>query len=80
MAQTFTIESIEGNSYIGVPVFSRMGHMQNYNYLVLSPQKKDPLAKEEPEDMIDKENLKYKIQADEPKFGVGETEESQAAL
>ena len=39
MAQTFTIDSIEGNSYIGVPVFSRFGQMQNYNYIVMSPQK-----------------------------------------
>ena len=40
MTQTFTIDSIEGNSYIGVPVFSRFGQMQNYNYIVMSPQKK----------------------------------------
>ena len=37
---TFTIGSIDGNSYIGVPVFSRFGQMQNYNYIVMSPQKK----------------------------------------
>ena len=61
MAQTFTIDSIEGNSYIGVPVFSRFGQMQNYNYIVMSPQKKlkEPQPPEEP--IIDQENLKYKL-------------------
>lgn len=33
------IDKIEGNSGIGVPVYSRFGQMQNYNYIALSPQK-----------------------------------------
>lgn len=35
----FTIDKIEGNSGIGVPVFSKFAQMQNYNFLVLSPVK-----------------------------------------
>jgi hypothetical protein len=35
--------------------------MQNYNYIVLSPQKKEKPKKEPKEAMIDKENLKFKI-------------------
>jgi hypothetical protein len=35
----FTIDSIEGNSHIGVPVFSRSAKKSNYNYLVFSPPK-----------------------------------------
>ena len=61
MAQTFTIDSIEGNSYIGVPVFSRFGQMQNYNYIVMSPQKNLKNRDKGNEQLLDKENLKYKI-------------------
>jgi hypothetical protein len=39
------LDKLEGNSGIGVPVFSRSGQMQNYNFIVLSPGKK-PLVKE----------------------------------
>ena len=35
----FTIDAIEGNSYIGVPVFSRSAKKANYNYLVFSSPK-----------------------------------------
>ena len=38
---TYTIDSIEGNSNLGNPVFSNFGKMQNYHYLVLSPVKED---------------------------------------
>jgi hypothetical protein len=41
MARIFTIDSIEGNSNLGNPVFSNYGKMQNYQYLVLSPVKED---------------------------------------
>lgn len=34
------IDKIEGNSGIGVPVFSRFGQMQNFNFIVMSPGKK----------------------------------------
>ena len=61
MAQTFTIDSIDGNSYIGVPVFSRFGQMQNYNYIVLSPQKKLKEADRGEEDLLDAENAKYRL-------------------
>ena len=38
---TFTIDSIEGNSNLGNPVFSKQAKMHNYHYLVLSPVKED---------------------------------------
>lgn len=41
MARVFTIDSIDGNSNLGNPVFSNYGKMQNYQYLVLSPVKED---------------------------------------
>ena len=63
MAQnaTFTIDSIQGNSYIGVPVFSRFGQMQNYNYIVMSPQKKLKEREEKDNNIIDPENMKFKL-------------------
>jgi len=41
MAGVFTIDAVEGNSNIGVPVFSRYGKKANYNFLVFSPTRKD---------------------------------------
>ena len=38
-ATLFLIDKIEGNSNIGVPVFSRLGIKQNYEYLVFAPHK-----------------------------------------
>ena len=38
-ATLFTIDKIEGNSNIGVPVFSRQAIKKNYEYICLSPQK-----------------------------------------
>ena len=34
------IDKIEGNSGIGIPVYSRSGKMQNFQYIVMSPAKK----------------------------------------
>ena len=34
-----TIERIEGNSGIGVPVFSKAAQIKNYEFVVLRPQK-----------------------------------------
>ena len=64
MAQnTFTIPSIEGNSFIGSPVFSRLGAMQNYNYIVLSPHKNVKARDTSAEiQLLDQENMKYKIE------------------
>ena len=59
---TFTIGSIDGNSYIGVPVFSRFGQMQNYNYIVMSPQKKLNQKNFEQREIIDQENKKFMLQ------------------
>lgn len=61
MANIYTIDKIEGNSFIGNPVFSRFGMKQNYNYIVMSPQKKDKTKKVVKDDLLDRENLKFKI-------------------
>jgi hypothetical protein len=37
----FTIEKIEGNSGLGVPVFSKFGQMRNYDFIAMSPMKLD---------------------------------------
>lgn len=58
---TFTIDSIAGNSFIGVPVFSRFGQMQNYNYIVMSPQKKVKEKENTELHLIDKENERFKL-------------------
>ena len=44
MAMIFTIDLIEGNSHIGVPVFSSSGKKENMNYMVFS-QPKQPKKK-----------------------------------
>lgn len=79
MTQTFTIDSIEGNSYIGVPVFSRFGQMQNNNYIVLSPQKKAREVKPPEEPIIDEENLKYKLMPVELPTVTGDDGKSKSA-
>lgn len=62
-AELFTIDKIEGNSNIGVPVFSRFGKMQNYNFLVMSPVKKDKVVDvDATKPLIDSLNDKFKIQ------------------
>ena len=49
MTSTITINAIEGNSHIGVPVFSRFGKKSNYNFLCFSPPRQtadgDPVLK-----------------------------------
>jgi len=61
-AQLFTIDKIEGNSNIGVPVFSRFGQMQNYNFLVLSPVKKPKeVVQNNEKSLIDQVNEKFKL-------------------
>ena len=62
-AQLFTIDKIEGNSNIGVPVFSRFGKMQNYNFLVMSPVKKEKVVDADAsKPLIEALNDKFKIQ------------------
>ena len=39
MAKIFTIDAIEGNSHIGVQVFSRSARKSNYHYLVFTSPK-----------------------------------------
>ena len=61
-AQLFTIDKIEGNSNIGVPVFSRFGQMQNFQFLALSPVKKPKeVATDNEKSIIDQVNEKFRI-------------------
>jgi hypothetical protein len=62
MARVFTIDKIEGNSYIGVPVFSNCGKMSNYEYIVFTPQKPHVSNKEPDEgNNNDEENYQFKV-------------------
>lgn len=51
MAMIFTIDRIEGNSHIGVPVFSASAKKENKNFMVFSqprkPKKNDDSDEEE---------------------------------
>ena len=61
----FTIDSIQGNSHIGVPVFSRFGHMQNYQYACMSPPRRaGDLTNVDP-GILDAENEQFKIKLDQ---------------
>ena len=60
MARLFTIESMEGNSNLGNPVFSNYGKMQNYQYLVLSPVKEDARRPEEA-DGLAQDNMQFRV-------------------
>ena len=62
MARLVTIESIEGNSNLGNPVFSNYGKMQNYQYLVLTPVKVEQEEEEEgPGGPLKEENMQFRI-------------------
>ena len=61
MARVFTIESIEGNSNLGNPVFSNYGKMQNYQYLVLSPVKEDDMPGGHGGDDQNNDNMQFKV-------------------
>jgi hypothetical protein len=52
MAMIFTIDLIEGNSHIGVPVFSSSAKKENKNYMVFS-QPRQPKKKIEESDYED---------------------------
>ena len=49
-----------------MPVFSRFGQMQNYNYIVMSPQKKVKQKDSAEDGIIDTENERFKIQLVDP--------------
>ena len=75
MARIFTIDSIEGNSNLGNPVFSNFGKMQNYQYIALSPSKEDRAdwrraAEQEP--ALDKDNMQFKVKKPMDKGGGGD--------
>lgn len=57
----FTIDAIEGNSNIGVPVYSRFGQMQNYNFIALSPVKQTLEREPDAPPLLERENQKFKI-------------------
>jgi hypothetical protein len=51
MAMIFTIDLIEGNSHIGVPVFSASAKKENKNYMVFSqPKQPKKISEDETED------------------------------
>ena len=45
-ANIFTIDSIEGNSFLGGPVFSRRGQTYNVMFKALSPRKQSKAEKD----------------------------------
>ena len=63
MAMIFTIDAIEGNSHIGVPVFSRSAKKANYDYIVFSPPKgakllfNKPVEEEDPSQKAIENNM-----------------------
>ena len=56
MTKVYTIDAIEGNSNLGVPVFSNFGKMTNFQYIVLSSKnhgdKKDEAKSTGDEDIM----------------------------
>ena len=63
MARVFTIDSIEGNSNLGNPVFSNYGKMQNYQYLVLSPVKEDDGTAKNGNEELNSDNMQFKVKS-----------------
>ena len=61
MTRILKIDSIEGNSNLGNPMFSNYGKMQNYQYLVLSPVKEGPDPVQEAKQQLTKDNMNFKI-------------------
>ena len=62
-----TIDKIEGNSRLGVPVFSYAGRQSNYKILIFQPtydQKKDMLDRQGVEDPKEAQIKEYKQIAD----------------
>jgi hypothetical protein len=61
-ATLFLIDKIEGNSNIGVPVFSRQALKQNFEFLALAPQKKIKLNQQaKPDDLLHPEIERFRI-------------------
>jgi hypothetical protein len=61
MARVYTIESIEGNSNLGVPVFSRQGLMSNINYIDFSPTREPRPPRRKGPHPVSVENLKFEL-------------------
>lgn len=66
-SKVYTIDAIEGNSNLGVPVFSNYGRMQNYQYICLSPTKKEiePPDPDRDDLPLSNENMQFKIKGRE---------------
>lgn len=84
MARILKIDSIEGNSNLGNPVFSNYAKMQNFQYLVLSPVKEDVGAAADKRDAeLTKENMTFKIKKhlmDMPGVKIGNKDDEYKAL
>ena len=69
MAQVYTIEKIEGNSNLGVPVFSRQGLMSNYNYIDLSPKREPRPPGQTGPTPVTVENMKFELKPAKKEIG-----------
>lgn len=58
--KVYVLDSMEGNSNLGVPVYSNFGKMNNYQYLALSPIKPDLQTHVDTELNI-REQLSFKV-------------------
>lgn len=58
MAMIFTIDLIEGNSHIGVPVFSNSAKKENKNYMVFSQPRAPKKIEESDNEEGDTEEIK----------------------
>ena len=71
-ANIFTIDSIEGNSFLGGPVFSHRGKTFNTMFKALSTRKQTIGEKvnddEEEEQLVDPRNQQFKIDSEETKL------------
>lgn len=71
-ATLFLIDKIEGNSNIGVPVFSRQAQRQNFEFLALAPSKKiRHNEQEQKEQLLNPELERFRI-ASPPKSAVSQ--------
>lgn len=59
--RVFVLDHMEGNSNLGVPVFSNFGKMNNYQYLALSPVQPD-IQKKDDKVISYRDQLQFKIQ------------------
>lgn len=64
----FLIDKIEGNSNIGVPVFSKLAQQQNFDFLALAPKKKEKMKVQNGDSgaLLSKDLVRFKIKSPGP--------------